>query len=44
MSAIIDFYRGSLQEAEVKLLKLYNKFEFNFDVNYNLSIVYMYMG
>ncbi|KEH88680.1 MULTISPECIES: sulfatase-like hydrolase/transferase [Clostridium] len=44
MSAIIDFYRGSLQEAEVKLLKLYNKFEFNFDVNYNLGIVYMYMG
>ncbi|KEH94435.1 sulfatase-like hydrolase/transferase [Clostridium massiliodielmoense] len=44
MSAIIDFYKGSLQDAEKKLLKLYNKFEFNFDVNYNLGIVYMYMG
>ncbi|KEI10662.1 sulfatase-like hydrolase/transferase [Clostridium botulinum C] len=43
ISAIIDFYKGNLEKAEKKLLNIYNKFEFNFDVNYNLGIVYMYM-
>ncbi|KMJ93127.1 hypothetical protein CBCST_22095, partial [Clostridium botulinum C str. Stockholm] len=40
ISAIIDFYKGNLEKAEKKLLNIYNKFEFNFDVNYNLGIVY----
>ncbi|MCD3194091.1 sulfatase-like hydrolase/transferase [Clostridium botulinum C] len=43
ISAIVDFYKGNLEKAEKKLLNIYNKFEFNFDVNYNLGIVYMYM-
>ncbi|KOC33806.1 sulfatase-like hydrolase/transferase [Clostridium botulinum] len=41
---VIRFIEQDLQEAEKSLLYAYNKLEFNFEVNYNLGIVYMYMG
>ncbi|AWZ48185.1 sulfatase [Clostridiaceae bacterium 14S0207] len=41
ISAILDFYKGNIQKAKQKLLKIYKKFEFNFDINMNLGILYM---
>lgn len=41
--SIVEFLKGDLRKAEEILVSLFNKFEFNFDINYNLAIIYMNM-
>lgn len=42
MKALIEFQTGNLDEAEKCLLDNYDKFEMNFDMNYNLAIINIY--
>ena len=39
MKSIIQFNMGNLADAEETLISVYNKFEFNFEVNYNLGMI-----
>ncbi|SHE57219.1 sulfatase-like hydrolase/transferase [Clostridium fallax] len=38
MKAILCFIRGEYKEGENILLDIYDKYEYNFDINYNLSL------
>ncbi|RXM57067.1 sulfatase-like hydrolase/transferase [Clostridium tetani] len=42
IKANLHFMKGDYLSAESELLKAYEKFEFNFDINYNLAVVYLY--
>ncbi|EJO5349276.1 sulfatase-like hydrolase/transferase [Clostridium botulinum] len=42
MQSIIEFLGGNYKEAENYLINIYDKYEFNFDINYNLGIIKVY--
>ncbi|MDS1002885.1 sulfatase-like hydrolase/transferase [Clostridium sporogenes] len=42
MKSIIEFLCGNYKEAENYLISIYYKYEFNFDINYNLGVIYIY--
>ncbi|SQB35736.1 sulfatase-like hydrolase/transferase [Clostridium cochlearium] len=39
MESIIEFLNGNYKEAESCLIDIYDKYEFNFDINYNLGVI-----
>ncbi|MCD3298020.1 sulfatase, partial [Clostridium botulinum C/D] len=41
IKAVLEFYKGNVEEAKEILLYIFNKFEFNFDININLGIIYI---
>ncbi|NFQ87861.1 sulfatase [Clostridium botulinum] len=41
IKAVLEFYKGNVEEAKEILLYIFNKFEFNFDMNINLGIIYI---
>lgn len=42
MQAIIEFLNENFKKAENLLISIYDKYEFNFDINYNLAIIKVY--
>lgn len=42
IKSLIEFNKGNLDLAEYILLEVYNKFQFNFEVNYNLGMINVY--
>jgi arylsulfatase A-like enzyme len=42
IKSTLYFMKGDLNSAENELLKIYDKFEFNVDINYNLAMIYLY--
>ncbi|KIL09039.1 UNVERIFIED_ORG: sulfatase [Clostridium botulinum] len=44
IKATIFFYNGKYEEAEKLLIDRYYKYEYNFEINYNLGIIYYYKG
>ncbi|WP_129600124.1 sulfatase-like hydrolase/transferase [Anaerophilus nitritogenes] len=39
MESIIEFLNENYKEAESYLIDIYDKYEFNFDINYNLGVI-----
>ncbi|WP_040328490.1 tetratricopeptide repeat protein [Clostridium ihumii] len=44
MKSIIEFLSGNYNRAEEILTNIYNKYEFNFDINYNLGVINVYQN
>lgn len=44
MKSIIEFLSGNYNRAEEILTSIYSKYEFNFDINYNLGVINVYQN